>query len=314
MRAERDVDRDRADHADRVERGEASRSWLNSSTRIGTRRGDDRRHPRHAEAVELLQELRQLAVAGHQVLHGDHVGDGGVGGGQQQQAADDARRPIRPTRRRNAPLRNASMSLHVRVAIERENREHEQREQDVEDRDLGRDDPDRLAGGVRDGLLHHAGEVGDRFDAGEREHDRDERDQISPGVVPANCRCACGRSAQSTCGTATGADVISSVMHDHADGRDDREAAGVLGAHQVEHADHGDRDDRPEARRIPGEQRFALSLRVKLLDRLVVVRIVRERDQMIVLRRGHRAFEGERFCCGIVGDWVASLLEIKAGG
>ena len=52
-RAERDVDRDRADHADGIERGEAVEIVADSSTMIGTRRRHDRRHPRDAEAIEL---------------------------------------------------------------------------------------------------------------------------------------------------------------------------------------------------------------------------------------------------------------------
>jgi hypothetical protein len=40
----------------------------------------DRRDPRHAKAIQLHEELGQFTIAGHQILHGDHVGDCGVGG------------------------------------------------------------------------------------------------------------------------------------------------------------------------------------------------------------------------------------------
>jgi len=38
---------------------------------------------------------------------------------------------------------------------------------------------------------------------------------------------------------------------DHADGSEDREAAGVLRSHQVEHSDAGDGDHRPQTGRVP---------------------------------------------------------------
>ena len=57
----------------------ASRSWLTSSTRIGTLAATTAGIHGTPKRLSFTMSLRQLAVAGHQVLHRDHVGDGGVG-------------------------------------------------------------------------------------------------------------------------------------------------------------------------------------------------------------------------------------------
>ncbi|MGC4030286.1 MAG: hypothetical protein QM754_00865 [Tepidisphaeraceae bacterium] len=175
--------------------------------------------------------------------------DGGVSGRQQQQAAEDTHRPLAP----DAGVRVRHVRQHVgRVffAVERVDRQHDQCQQNIEQRHFRRHDPDRAAAGLIDRLFHDAGEAGDGFDTGERQHDGGECvPEVAGLVVPevAEFQLAPFDLWQSKAGDAERDD-------DHRDGHEDRQARRVLGPEQIDGADGEDRHDRPERRRFINRQ------------------------------------------------------------
>jgi hypothetical protein len=78
--AQGDVDGNGANDSDRIEGGQAFEIVAHHQHQRGDERRNQRRQPGDAEAIQALQDRRQFLVAGHQVLHRDHVRDRGIRG------------------------------------------------------------------------------------------------------------------------------------------------------------------------------------------------------------------------------------------
>ena len=109
--------------------------------------------------------------------------------------------------------------------------------------------------GVVHRLLHDAGEIGDRFDARERQHDRNER-------LPRFPKSLLGRDPKmkmSPVDLRQRADDDQQRDHNHPRRRKDGSRGRVLRAQQVERPDENDRDDRPQTGAIESPQRLGLT-------------------------------------------------------
>ena len=91
--ARAEIDRDRADHADRVEAGESFKARRRQQHNDGRPTAISNGIQRHAVAIQPLELRRHFAVLRHHVEQADHGDDRGVGRAEEEQQKNDADDP-----------------------------------------------------------------------------------------------------------------------------------------------------------------------------------------------------------------------------
>ena len=71
--ARAEVDGDGANHANRVERGQAFNRIVNIQDDDGENRRRNQRHPGHPEPIELHERFGHFTIVGHDIKQRDHA-------------------------------------------------------------------------------------------------------------------------------------------------------------------------------------------------------------------------------------------------
>ena len=144
-------------------------------------RRDGQRDQRHPPFVQAAERLRQLTVASHHVLNAHQTGDGCVDGRQQQQRENHGgnRREGRPDVVVGDDAQHVLFVSGVRIdsafaQYRQRDRQHRQREDEVQHDDLDQHDPDGAPRRPFDRFHHDARHVGHGLDPRDGEDDRGE--------------------------------------------------------------------------------------------------------------------------------------------